>query len=342
MKIIYKELPSKRKRCVVTIGVFDGIHLGHQFILREVKKHARKEGISSLVITFDIPPYVLLGKKFLGYLSSFEEKKKLLEFIGIDYLWVLKVNKYIIKLSEVEFLKYISRYFCIKEMVVGDDFRFGYKGKGNIYSLKRLSRIFKFNLVILKKKRKKGEVISSSLIRMMIKKGDFKRVKMFLGREYSFRGRVRRGEGIGEKVGFPTANIDVSGYIIPPHGVYAAYVYMGKRKYLGAVNVGIRPTVSSSSHNKRVLRFSYDRERPHILPFKLCHCRFEVHIINFHRYIYGKIINVVLLEKIRREKKLPSLQKLKEEIKKDIEYILKKYSQKVCGEMLLPSTIAKI
>jgi riboflavin kinase/FMN adenylyltransferase len=302
MKTIYEELPSKRRDCIATIGVFDGVHLGHQLILNEVKKISKKYKISSLVITFDIPPQKLLNKKFLGCINDYKDKKILIKSLGIDFLWILKTNQSLLKLSGEEFIKYILKYFRIKKIIVGEDFRFGYKGKDNIFTLNKLAKKYQFDLKIIKKKSIKNKIISSSFIRKIIKKGDFKKVKIFLGRDYILKGKVIKGKKIGKKIGFPTANLSIKDYIIPSEGVYVGYAWINNKKYLAAINIGKRPTVSTS---KKVI------------------C--EVYVINFDKNIYGKEIKLSFLKKLRKEKKFSSLEKLKEAIKKDISYIFKKY-----------------
>jgi riboflavin kinase/FMN adenylyltransferase len=302
MKVVYGNLASKKKECVATIGVFDGIHLGHQSILKKVVKEAAKKNINSLVITFDIPPQKFLDKNFDGCITDFEEKKKLIKSLGISYLWFLKTSHSLLKLSGSEFINYILNRFPIKKLIVGEDFRFGYKGKTDINYLKKVGELYGFNLISIKKKKERGKVISSSLIRKLIAKGNFKRIRTFLGRDYSLKGEVIRGRGYGKKIGFPTANINAYGYVIPSKGVYAAYTNIGKKRYLCAINIGTRPTVAKS---KKIA--------------------LEAHIINFHRNIIGKTIDLFFLKKIREEKRFSSLEGLKRTIKKDIAYILKNY-----------------
>jgi len=303
MKIIYKKIPSKKIECIATIGVFDGVHLGHQFILKKVKKYALQNKLPSLVITFDFPPQKLLKKNFLGCITDFEDKKNFIKSLGIDYLWILKTNLKLLKYNEEKFIKYLSRYFYLHTFIVGEDFRFGYQAKADIFTLKNLARKYNFNLIVLKKKRKNKEVISSSLIRENIKKGDFKKVKSFLGRSYYLKGKVIKGKGFGRKIGFPTANLEIKNYVIPEEGVYAVYVYINKRKYLGAFNIGRKNLPYPSK--------------------KVC---LEVHILNFKKRIYGKMIKILFLEKLREEEKFSSWQDLKAKIKEDIQFLLKKYS----------------
>lgn len=315
MKVIYEKLPGKRKKCLATIGVFDGIHLGHQFILREIKKESQKKDLFSLVITFDTPPQQFLHKNsvkngskarrgFIGSITNFEQKISLINSLGIDYLWALKTNQSLLKLSAEDFIAFICKYFEIKELVVGQDFHFGYAGRGDVKYLRKLSSKYNFGLKIIPKKRSKdGKVISSSLIRQFIRKGQLKKAEEFLGRNFVLEGKVGKGKGIGFRLGFPTANIITSDYVIPQQGVYAAYVILRKKIYLAAINIGIRPT--------------FKRAEGIVI---------EAHIINFCNYILGKIIKIIFLEKIREERKFVTLEQLKTAIAKDVEYITSKYS----------------
>ena len=314
MKVIYDKLPFKKKKCVATIGVFDGIHLGHRFVLEKVKKEALKDSIVSLVITFDVLPQQFLNNKsyynswkprkpFFGCVIDFEQKIPLIKDLGIDYLWFLKTNQHLLRLSAREFVSYICRYFEIKEIIVGEDFCFGYQGTGDINLLKEISRQYGFKLTVFKKKKVHENVISSSYIRQLIRKGEFKEVKENLGRNFSLKGKVIRGKGLGVKLGFPTANIVTHDYVVPLSGVYSAYVIIKNKVYLGAVNIGVNPTIKK------------DKETV-----------FEVHIINFCENISGKTIEIIFLEKIRQEHKFSSLDKLKAAIEKDIDLVISKYS----------------
>lgn len=304
MKVIYKKLPSKRIECIATIGVFDGIHLGHQFILKKVKDEAKRKGVSSLLITFDNPPQLVLNRKFFGYLIDQQQKRELVESLGIDYLWVLKTTPSFLRLSGKEFVNYILKHMRVKKFIVGRDFRFGYKGETDITHLKKFGIEYQFELEVLKKKQKNKKIISSSLLRNLIRTASFKEAENILGRPYFLKGKVFKAQGLGRKLEFPTANLDTFSYVIPPLGVYAAYVKFGGKIYLSGVNIGMKPTIAKS------------RE-----------IGMEVHIINFRENILGKIITLIFLEKIREEKKFFSLGELKKQIARDIDYISKKYGK---------------
>ena len=314
MKVIYNRLPCKKVRCVATVGVFDGIQLGHQFILKKVKDTAWRKKLVSLLITFDIPPQQFLDKNkllhhrrpekaFIGPIISRDEKIDLVGSLGVDYLWFLRTKRSLLELSARSFISYIQKYFNLDELIVGEDFRFGHKGAGGLNDLNKLASEHGFNLSIIRKKAKNNNIISSSLIRQFIQKGKLNQAKQLLGRYFSLKGRVVKGRGVGSKLGFSTANISTSDYVIPACGVYAAYVILSKKKYLSAINIGILPTFG-------------EFKKPVV----------EAHILNFNKDILGETIKIVFLERLRKEKKFSSSKALASAISKDVKHLTSKYS----------------
>ncbi|MDD5583531.1 MAG: bifunctional riboflavin kinase/FAD synthetase [Candidatus Omnitrophica bacterium] len=297
LSISHRKIP-----CLATIGVFDGIHTGHQRILREVTKESRRQGVASLVITFDIPPQVILKKHFDGCISTLKEKERLLKAQGIEYVWFLTTTSHLLKLSADEFLRHIFKYFTITTLFVGEGFAFGYKAKTGIESLMRLSKKYHFDLVVVRKHRLMGKIVSSSLIRECIGQGKFTRVKKFLGRDYTLEGNVVRGRGIGVQLKFPTANIETGSQVIPKKGVYAGIACVGTRTKLAAINIGTNPTVG---------------ELPEIVV--------EAHLIGFNKNIFGRNIKIFFLQRLRKEKKFSSQRALRDAIAHDIKTIIKKY-----------------
>ncbi|MCF7888344.1 MAG: bifunctional riboflavin kinase/FAD synthetase [Candidatus Omnitrophica bacterium] len=297
MKLIYKNLPfNKINSCVVTIGVFDGVHLGHQYILKEIRQRAEKKKKSSLVISFDLPPEKILSpkKEFKGYLTDYQQKVSLIESLGIDYLWLLKTELNLLQLSADKFLSYINKYFSIDEIIVGDDFRFGIKAETGSSQLSQLAELYGFGLKIIDKKSFSGVRVSSSLIRKLIKSSEIKQAKKLLGKSYTLKGKVIKGKGVGRQLGFPTANLDTFDYVLPKQGVYAAYGRVGDANVLAAVNIGKKD--------------------------------FEVHLLNFSKDILNHTIEVTLLEKMREEFNFQSKNDLIKQIQKDIQTITSKYS----------------
>ena len=308
MRVIYEKLPSKKINCVATIGAFDGIHLGHQFILKKLLQLSVNKSLPSLVITFDVPPKQFLSKtkkvsSFKGCISDFDEKITILRSLGIDCSWFLKTNKKLLESSARSFIDYIFNYFNIKKLIVGEDFHFGHGASTHAEYLKKLKKTHNFKICIIRRKKKNNTTISSSLIRGFISNGQMEKAKTFLGRNFSLKGQITKGRGVGMRLGFPTANLSISGSLLPEHGVYAGYVIRGKKTYLAAINIGLVPTLTKRKNTK-----------------------LEAHLINFRGNLLGKQIKIVFIKKIRNEHKFRSPDELKRAIKKDIHSISSKYS----------------
>jgi riboflavin kinase/FMN adenylyltransferase len=326
MKVIYGTLPSKRIRCVVTIGAFDGIHRGHQFILHTVVKEAKKLKALSLVITFDILPQQFFRKNpslnswrspkpFLGCLSDVSQRTALIRSLGLDYLWFLKTDRRLLELPPRDFIDYVNGRFQIGLLIVGEDFRFGVGSSGDVGRLQEFAREYRFGLKVLKKRRKNKTIISSSLIRSLIAKGKLNEASCLLGRLFSLKGTVARGRRLGSRLNFPTANIVPSDFVLPSRGVYASYVFLDSKAYVAVVNIGTKPTVTSS--RKTTL---------------------EAHIVDFRGNILGRTVEVVFLEKLRNERKFPSLQALTLAIQRDLERTTAKYGSplKKHAQLIVP------
>jgi len=298
-----KELTSSSKKikCVATIGAFDGLHQGHIYLLKKLKKVSSFFNLPSLVITFWPDPEEILNKNFLGYLTTLEEKKKIISSLGIDYLWILKISPAFLKLEGESFLKKIFKRVEIKALVVGEDFSFGYKAKTKIAELLKLSHQWKFKLIVIKKRKREGIPVSSSLIRRLIKKAEFDKVKKFLGREFIWEFEVTSGLGLGKRLGFPTLNLKNCGYVLPENGVYAVRI-INKKKYLGVCNIGFKPTIKK---NKNL--------------------SIEVHILNWKGKWRRIKIKLFFLGKIREEKRFSTLEELKKAIEKDIQVVLTRF-----------------
>lgn len=309
MRVIYRKLPSRRIDCVAAIGVFDGVHLGHQYVLEKLKAFAVSDKLASLVITFDLPPEFILHNrfhihsKFYGYLTDYYDKQIIFKSLDIDFLWFLKSSKRLFNMSGQEFMDYIMKYFSIKKIIVGEDFHFGRNSKNSIACLKEFSNAHKIDVCVVKKIKKNKKIISSSAIRQYIKNANFTAAEKMLDRGYFVSGEVVQGCGVGKTLGFPTANINTGGHVIPCSGVYAGRVQLDGEMYLAAINIGCRPTVNFSMR--------------HI---------FEAHILDFNKNILGKRIKVFFLKKLRDEKKFSSQVSLVKAIKKDVDFIRKKYT----------------
>ncbi len=289
---------------ILAIGIFDGIHLGHQRLLSDVIKRAKKTNSIPAVLTFDPHPvHVLHPRIYLPFIISLEQRLMLFKELGIKLCFVMPFNRKLAHLSGKTFFeKYLANKFKIREIVVGDDFHFGSGRKNSLRDLYDIGEKYSFKPDIVKLRKLHKRKISSTNIRKLIMQGKLAKVKESLGRDYSIVSRVIRGDGRGNKLGFPTANLDISNLALPPYGVYAVKVVLGGKNYLGMASVGFRPTFK----------------------FKKVVVTAEVFIFDFSRNIYGKIIKVDFIKKFRSEIKFKNTGALIQKMKED-EVKIRKY-----------------
>ncbi|MFH1853833.1 MAG: bifunctional riboflavin kinase/FAD synthetase [Candidatus Omnitrophota bacterium] len=295
MKRIYS--PFKIKRVVAAIGVFDGVHQGHQKILKKAVGIASRTYMKSLAVTFHPHPREVLNPNLrIPLLTSTAHKNKLIEKMGIDLLLDLKFTKSLAKMDAEDFvIKILVNSLNIKGLVVGKNFLFGRKGRGDFKLLKSMGMKYGFRLFGVRPLKVKGASVSSTKIRKAIEKGDLRSASLMLGRPVSILGTVVSGRKIGRKLGFPTANINPRHEAIPPDGVYAVDALICGKRYKAILNIGIRPT------------FNIKRE-PTI----------ELYIFKFSKNIYRNNVEIIFKYKVRNERKFRSVELLKKQIKKDI------------------------
>lgn len=284
--------------CVATIGSFDGVHLGHQAILRQLKQAADAHQLPSTVIVFEPQPHEFFsGEKAPARLMRLREKIQALFAAGVDRVLCVRFTESLRSLSADEFIEQVLvRGLGIKHLVIGDDFRFGCDRKGDFQLLQQAGSNYGFSVSDTCTLLLHGERVSSTRIRYLLELGDFAQAEELLGRPYSISGRVGYGQQLGRKLGVPTANIHLWRYRSPLHGVFAVTAIMkGQEIYQGVANVGVRPTVSGD-------------QKPLL----------EVHLFDFADVIYGSIIEVVFHHKLRDEKKFASLDDLKTQLQSDI------------------------
>ncbi|MBN2213186.1 MAG: bifunctional riboflavin kinase/FAD synthetase [Bacteroidales bacterium] len=298
---IYQDLNNfTAVRPVVTIGIFDGLHLGHVRILERLKEIALKNGGETIVVTFWPHPLVVLGKKpkDIKMLSTLNEKISLIRKQGIDNLVILPFTHDFANTPYDKFIrKYLVEGIRSEHIIVGYNHHFGRDRHGGFEQLKKNADKYGFSvekqvLVIIEKK-----TVSSSVIRKFISKGDVIMAGKLLGYHYSIEGKVIEGKKLGKSLGYPTANIRVIGEnkLIPLSGVYAVKVEIDEKCYNGMMNIGIRPTIAEQVHNLTI----------------------EVHILQFNRIIYGENIRLHFIERIRDEKKFKSVEELVEQLRCD-------------------------
>ena len=293
------------KESVVTIGNFDGIHNGHQVLIVKATEYPKKNNVISTVFTFNNHPVNYFKPNSIKNIITNNDKIKILKTMGVDYIINIPFDEYMTKISGYDFVKDILiDKLGAKKIIVGHDFTFARNKEGNIDLLKELSKKNGFLLEIVNPVKIDDIRISSSYIRKLILDGKVEDARKYLGRNYKLSGEVIHSKKLGRTIGFPTANISIDeNIIIPKVGIYATKVYVNGTIYYGATNVGYNPTVNG---NKLSI---------------------ETNILEFNDDIYGKIITIEFLERIRDEKKFNGIEELKEQLQKDTKYIYKVYLQ---------------
>jgi len=285
----------------LALGNFDGVHLGHQAIIREAVSTARKktsQGIpeKSAVFTFSTHPKNLIpGAKRVENIIYSDEKRDLIESLGVEYYFDVEFTREIMTMEPEEFVKkLIVEKFGAKDVFCGFNYRFGYKAGGNTDLLRNLGQKYGFNLHEMPPVMADGEVVSSTLIRELIRSGDIDECDRFLGRNYSIGGEVVVGNRLGKSIGFPTSNIMIDETMVtPPNGVYITYLVYNGVRYPSVTNVGVKPTVGVFKKN------------------------IETHVFNFDKELYGKFIKIEFIRMTRPEAKFASIEDLKAQIAKD-------------------------
>lgn len=306
MKVYHNINNFEAKNPVVTIGTFDGVHLGHQKVIARLKEFARKHDGESVIFTFHPHPRLVTAPNEgnLRLLTTIEEKKQLFEKSGIDHLIVYPFTKSFSELSYSSFVKNILvDKLKTRCLVVGYDHRFGKNREGSFEYLKECAKSYNFKIEKLDALLVDEVHVSSTRIRNALEDGDIKLANKFLGYRFTLHGTVVEGQRVGRKMGFPTANIEASdpNKLIPGYGVYAVEIILSEKKYSGMLNIGTRPTFNNNADNRSI----------------------EVHIFNFSGDIYNKEITLIFEAKIRDEKKFSGPEALVEQLKKDKETALK-------------------
>ena len=302
---IYRSIEDydEDKRSVVTIGTFDGIHLGHQKILSRLIKSSKNKDLNSVVLTFFPHPRIILNKyNEVKMIDTLDEKIIHLNEIGIDSLIIHPFDKNFSLLSANQFIKdFLVDKLKIKHIIIGYDHRFGKGREASVTDLKNYADDYDFTVEEIKAQEIEKITVSSTKIRNSINQGDIKTTEKYLGRYFNLTGKVVKGDGLGKKINYPTANIFIeeSYKIIPKDGVYLVETIIKDKLFKGMMNIGHRPTIGTNVKS------------------------IEVHLFNFNQDIYGHVISIKMISKIRDEKKFSSIQALKEQLVKDENYCLK-------------------
>lgn len=285
---------------VVTTGIFDGVHSGHRALLGHLVSRAREVDGESVVITFEPHPRVVLekGTERYFFLSTLEEKKALMERAGIDHLIIIRFTKQFSRIKACDFIQDILiKKLGTKYLIVGHDHHLGHSGEGSYDTVVKCASSLNFKVEKIKGFRKDKVVISSSLIREALLRGEVEKANQWLGYDYSLKGTVIKGRMIGREMGFPTANIQPSdkNKLIPYDGAYAVDIRFDNMKLPGMLSIGKNPTVNQSAGSRSV----------------------EVNIFNFKSDIYGKEIEIIIRYRLRDEIKFDSIDQLVRQMEKD-------------------------
>ena len=289
-------LNTKHRSGVLAIGNFDGIHLGHQKVIKEAKNKAKKNKLPFGVMTFEPMPVMFFNKIIKNHrINTLKQKKYYFKKMKIDFLIVVKFNIKFSKLTAEQFIKkIIFRKTKCRYLYVSKNFRFGNKRKGNINTLKKFEKEFNYKNLITKAFKKNNKIVSSSLIRKKIRQGKIEEANKLLKRDWCIEGKVIKGHKRGRKIGFPTCNLKMGNYVIPKLGVYAVKVKNADFNKKGIANIGYRPTF----RGKKLL--------------------LETNIFGINKNLYNKVIRISFKRFIRSEKKFKNYEYLKKQIKLDI------------------------
>jgi riboflavin kinase/FMN adenylyltransferase len=287
----------KHKPIVITIGVFDGVHLGHQALLRATVSLAKKLKAEPQVLTFqDHPAHVLKGGVRVPFLLTRFSNFELLRSHGAKEVHVIHFTKAFSRKTPEQFVRFLRAKGHLKGIVVGENFCFGKNARGDVKLLTQLGKQYGFEVKGVKPVRFQGKIVSSSRIRKALAQGKTESANRMLGRPYAIDGIVIHGKQVGHQIGFPTANLKVRDAFLPKDGVYACAVKLGDRFYRAAMNLGRRPTFKLDDHHRQV----------------------EAHILHYYGRLYGKQMRVHLLKYLRPEKKFASSFRLIRQIKRDL------------------------
>jgi riboflavin kinase/FMN adenylyltransferase len=294
-----------KKSAILTIGTFDGVHIGHQKIISNLVVKARKEDLCAVVLTFFPHPRMVLQKDIqLKMIDTMEEKRKLLEKLGVEFLIVQPFTLEFSRMTAIQYTRDILvNGLGISRLIIGYDHRFGRNREATINDLKNFGLDYDFTVEEIPAQDLESIAVSSTKVRNTIISGEIKKANQYLGRPFSLSGTIVKGDKIGRKIGFPTANlfIEEEYKLKPQNGVYLVQCHLNNLKYFGMMNVGKRPTVSGKE------------------------TQIETYFFDFNGDLYGKKLNINLLEKIRDEQKYDSMESLRSQLSVD---------QKICQKLI--------
>ncbi|MCD6598998.1 MAG: bifunctional riboflavin kinase/FAD synthetase [Dehalococcoidia bacterium] len=290
---------ASQRETFLTVGIFDGVHVGHCHLVKRLNQRAQEKGLLSGVVTFNPhPQLVLQPHSRLPWLIGLEDRIKYLRRLGIDLVVVLSFTPEMARLDAREFVVLLKKYLKMSGLIIGPDFALGKGRGGDANLLAALGQEMEFSTEIASPFRVEGEIVSSSLIRQTLDQGDVIKVRKLMGRYFTLRAKVISTDKRGQTLGFPTANLNIrSGQALPNRGVYGTITCVNNKRFASATNVGARPTFGGGEETV------------------------ETHLLDYHGDLYGKELRVKFVRKLRDEKHFASPEELKTQIKKDVERV---------------------
>ena len=286
------------KHSWLTVGVFDGVHRGHQEIIRVLTAGARADGVPAVVVTFDPHPANVLGRAEIGLLTLPDERAELLASFAVDVIITERFTKELSAVTAYDFMSRLTRHLGVKHLLIGYDFALGKGREGNAPRLTDIGRELGYNVEVIAALSDESGVISSTEIRKLVSVGKVAEAAQLMGHSYFLRGPVIRGDGRGKKIGVPTANIEYPRQkIVPALGIYAGWAQLEDNKYKAAISIGINPT------------FTPDKQVPSV----------EAYLLDFDQDIYGEELKIEFVARLRDELKFDSVDALVEQIWRDVE-----------------------
>jgi len=308
MKILRdaSEFAAVSDKACVAIGFFDGVHLGHQQILRQTISDAAEHEAASVVVTFENhPASIVAPKRAPSLIQPTAQRLETLRSLGVDAMLLLRFDQELSRQDGEAFIRsLVADFGHVCSICVGGGFSFGRNRSGNVELLRKLGQNLGFHVHGLAAVALDGIGVSSTRIRAAISSGDFDAANHMMGRPYELSGTVVKGDQLGRQLGFPTANLDIAGLTIPPNGVYAAHAKVDGASHRAAVNIGVRPTVDAAENPPRV----------------------EACLLDFDGDLYGKTLKLTFHRKLRDEQRFDSLDALKEQIARDFAQVRQSFA----------------
>ncbi|HEY0551817.1 MAG TPA: bifunctional riboflavin kinase/FAD synthetase [Verrucomicrobiae bacterium] len=292
------DFQSGGRKVSLAIGMFDGVHLGHQQVIRQARADAEQHEGIAVAVTFDRHPNSIVAPdRVPPLIYAPSQKLRAIASLGMNATLVVPFTREFSEQPADVFIRALAAKLApLQSICVGSSFVFGHRRSGNVALLQQLGRELHFIVHGIAAVSLDGEIVSSTRIRDTLRTGNLDSVSQMLGREYALCGTVSRGDELGRTLGFPTANLEVAGLLVPPHGVYVAHAYVDGTRHRAVVNIGVRPTLRQTAPELRV----------------------EAHLLDFDGDLYDRELELIFVEKLRDERKFSSTDELREQIARDI------------------------